>query len=355
MPTSQWEIRALTQVTEEARRDALPDSSHDDLERRILAAVESPAFSLPTRPHPARRFWLAVPAVALAAAASVFFLKRPPEPPPSPSMMLTSRTEMDGDALTPQALLTATTDPLEVVHEGRARWVLEPGSRARVLASSPSIRVRLLSGSLRADVTPGPNLKRFLVEALETEILVHGTVFRVKLEQEKTLVSVDQGVVGVRSRRFPSAKVVLLKAPASALFSPDGAPSVGPATPQRDQRPQPIRKPLSAPSSPQDLPIPSEAVPREPTIGEVEAGMTTVVQAVTRCFEEHTTQPGNGTIRVQTAVTLEIAPDGTVNVVRFAPPLSPSVQTCAERETRTGRFAPAGRPATITRVLELSR
>jgi len=83
--------------------------------------------------------------------------------------------------------------------------------------------------------------------------------------------------------------------------------------------------------------------------------MATVVQAVTRCFETLTTRPGDGTVRVQTAAMLTIAPDGTVEEVSFAPPLSPAVQACAERDSRTARFASAGSATAITRVLELSR
>jgi hypothetical protein len=345
------ESRALTRVTEEARRQSISVSTEGDLEERVLEAVHRPPRSPNHPPRPARMSWLFVPVAALAVAAAVSFWPKAPELVPE-VFVQPMPDRVDGEALGPEVLVSATSESIEVAHGHRVLWVLEPGSRARVLEHGDRVRVQLLGGSLRARVVPGVEPERFVVEARETRVAVHGTIFSVKLEGDQTIVHVEQGVVAVAPRNDTSAPV-FLKAPTSGRFSAGGR-SEAQASKRSARERASIARRQPAEAQPPAAPLAS-AAPRELTIGEVEAGVTTVVHAITRCFEEHTTRTGGVTIHARTAVTLDVAADGSVRDVRFAPPLSPPVQACGETDARAARFASAGQDTTITRVLELSR
>lgn len=352
------EARALESVTEEARRQPVPELG-DALERRLFDTLAERSRAMPAQPSRSRSsMWLLPAAAAIAAGASL--LTRPaPKVVPDEAQTTSATVELpptvDGPRLSVGDVLAAHETPREVVHEGRARWVLEPGSRALVVAQNTRIVVRLLEGALRADVTPGDVPERFVVEAAGTRVAVHGTVFRVALDADGSVVNVEHGVVAVGPLDGSLSDPVLLRAPADARFSHDWQLHVKPRKAQTSKQPHRKQLPLMAPP-----PAPSAVSLLEPgadelTITEVEDGVATVVEVVTRCFEEHTVPSEDARIFVRTEITLEVLPDGTVGSVALSPPLSPIAQECSERDARVASFASSDAGATITRWLELTR
>lgn len=352
--------RALALVTAEARRSPAPELDWERLQRRLDAATQQ-AERVPARSL--RALGLALAASGVLAVGGSWWLASP-EPPRAVRTAEGARsTRLDGDQLGPERALSARDAELHVVHAGRASWTLERHSKAVVLDHGPVVRIRLDAGSLRASVVPTAERERFVVEAADVRVAVHGTVFRVELKKGQSTVSVQEGVVAVGPRRPGVAATSLLRAPASAEFALDGtalerptaelvpalpppAPAARPARPSTHSLPQ---QP-SAPSA-QDAPL----LPRELTLEEVEEGLTPLVAITMRCFEQHTPSAGNLTIRVRTSMVVDVEPHGEVSSLRFEPPLSPAVQECALSEARLVAFAEASDGTRLTRVLELSR
>jgi hypothetical protein len=119
----------------------------------------------------------------------------------------------------------------------------------------------------------------------------------------------------------------------------------------------PNRQPSDAAASEEAPPdvAPEASARHSLTIGEAEAGVETVVEAVSLCFNENTEGSHNVRVSARTELTLEVSAEGVVTEVSFAPPLSPAVQSCGQREALATHFAPSLEGATLTRVLELSR
>jgi hypothetical protein len=261
--------------------------------------------------------------------------------------------------LSAEDLVASDTGSVEVVHPGRAHWTLEPNSRALVLAHGDVVRVRLIAGALKAEVTPSPEPERFVVEAAGTRVAVHGTVFRVQLKGEQTLVEVEQGVVSVGPRERPSVSTALLRGPTRGAFTLEGS-ALSPGSPahtasHRVVLSHPNRVPSGVASSElAPAGVAPEASARHPlTIGEAETGVAVVVVAVSRCFKEHTEDSHNVRVSARTELTLDVTADGVVSEVSFSPPLSPLVQVCGQREALLVPFAPSSEGARLTRVLEL--
>jgi ferric-dicitrate binding protein FerR (iron transport regulator) len=347
--------RALSAVTDEARRQPAPEPS-EALEGRLFDAIASQRVGPAERASRGRSrpVWIVPAAVTLAAAAAAIALWPKPLDAPTPPAVPQQLAGIDGDVVAADRVLTAARESIEVRHAGRAVWRLEPGSQASVLESGSKIRVRLLSGALRAEVVPGAP-ERFVVQAGETRVSVHGTVFRVALEGRESVVDVERGVVAVAPLRGTSGEPLFLRAPSSGRFGSDGRlrTSVASNRPKIERAPYVRRHASEQPGSPPSASA-EPAPPHELTIGEVEAGVATVVQAITRCFHEHTAPEGGVRVTASSTVTLTISPEGAVTDLRFAPPLSPPVQACSERDARTARFVPS-KGSTVTRVVELWR
>jgi hypothetical protein len=270
---------------------------------------------------------------------------------------------LDGDQLGPERALSARDAELHVVHAARASWTLERHSRAVVLDHGPVVRIRLDAGSLRASVVPTAARERFVVEAGEVRVAVHGTVFRVELQQGQSTVTVQEGVVAVGPRRAGGATASLLRAPAFAEFALDGTALERPTVELTEALPPPApparaARPSAHPPSQEPGPAGEDEallLPRELTLEEVEEGLTPLVAIAMRCFEQHTPSAGNLTIRVRTSMVVDVEPHGEVSSLRFDPPLSPAVQECALSEARLVAFAEASDGTRVSRVLDLSR
>jgi hypothetical protein len=108
------------------------------------------------------------------------------------------------------------------------------------------------------------------------------------------------------------------------------------------------------PSAEPAVPAPTPALPAQPSISDIEAGVSSALELMNRCFREQTRSTG---IRVSatTGLTLSVSGDGTIQSVTFAPPLAPAVEDCAVTGLRALTFAQSASGVTFTRLLELER
>lgn len=360
--------KVLAALAADARRSLPPEPEWDRMEADLMRRVHArSATHAHEQRSPARslRLWAAFAAAGLAMSAWLVLPHLGDVEVPTEGAPLALQT-LDGDTLPSTEIIESRDERLSIVHPGRAAWTLEPGGRAAVLQHGDVITVRLLKGAIRATVVPSPEPERFAVEAAETRVAVHGTVFRVELFADHNVVDVEEGVVAVSPIAGGAGNTTLLRAPAHAEFTPNGVA----------RRPPPIaiakRKRANANVSANATQTPranepgqaseaageiaeEKALPAELTIGEVEASISPVVAGISRCFAENTEASGNLRVTAQTHLTLDVAPDGAVTSVAFQPPLSPAVQACGEQQAYQVRFAPSETGAKITRVLELSR
>ncbi|MFZ5889949.1 MAG: FecR domain-containing protein [Myxococcota bacterium] len=369
---------ALDALLEEARQVSAPELDWEGMRAKLWQRIDHEAHAVPRRNL--RALWL-VPAVA-AAAGALFWVGPKTGPAPIVNTPVVAQvSELDGDTLSANELLQGGSVGLRVVHRDRAEWTLEPNASASVLSHDGVMRIRLVTGALRAKVVPTLEKERFVVEAAGTRVAVHGTVFRVAMQGDRNLVEVEEGVVSVSSLDSNRGQAMLLRGPTQGEFALSGAPLSSESTPHMKRgalsaaagRRAHHQSIVAAPpvvadvasTEPSEAPAPAQstnveasqapAVNRTLTIGEVEAGVTPVVAAITRCFRDSTPAAGNLRITAQSAVTLNVAPDGSIEQFSFKPPLSPSVQSCTQREVAAIRFAPSLEGASVTRMLELTR
>lgn len=277
--------------------------------------------------------------------------------------------------LAPHSVIESEGEPLQLTLEGVATWTLGPHSRAIVHTTTrraPHV-VELVEGSLFAEVVPRHSadeiVESFVVEVGGMRVAVHGTVFSVIRVGEMVNVEVTRGTVTVGPSSYRGATTGhLLVSPARATFDadtgafvkrlphtlPDSAvaasdvrepqrheprPTVDRGAPGGDDtapdqpavegpKPQPTAlRPTSSTSAGEPEP-PLAPEPVEPT----ELPKLTVNQArglVVGCLSGKTKRDeGTDTlVTISSQVTAVLAADGSVDAVRFSPPLRPDLQS----------------------------
>jgi len=374
------EEQALDRLILELRKQAAPDVDWDRVEARLMREPQPQARSA-TLSFLNRLRWPAAGLVAVAALASLV-VARKPAPTPEKRVAKLSLAPLNGDQIAVGARITAGNQPLLVEHHGRARWTLEPHATALVSDAGEFLTVKLESGALSAAVVPNPKPETFAVEVGGTRVAVHGTAFRVERVGERVQVEVSEGTVAVEASGTHSSPAFLLRRDSRGNFALDGrtgsvegnasevvaesagqshrtlgkvasaprahqsAPAVQPAMPELSAEPVAL---LPAPA-----PAPAPAAPLQPSISDIEAGVSSALELMNRCFHDQTRSTG---IRVSatTGLTLSVAPDGTTQSVTFAPPLAPAVEECAVNGLRALTFARSAEGVTFTRLLELER
>jgi ferric-dicitrate binding protein FerR (iron transport regulator) len=377
------EEQALDSLVSELRELPAPDLDWDRVEARLMNAPR-PASSSAAQVFFAR---LRVPAAALLAVATGVFLFAPrhtaaPATPPKP-MARVQIGPVNGDALALGTRVTAGNNKVEVEHVGRAHWSLDPHATASVTNAGEFLTVRLESGALSASVVQQPKPETFAVEVGGTRVAVHGTAFRVERVGDRVLVEVTEGVVAVEPTSAHSDPSFLLRRGSRGSFGLDGRTGTvegnaspvmrgsGPKSHREIARvavpsPQPAptapaaSAPVAADSAlPAEAPVPvavtpAPALPQQPSISDIEGGVSTAVELMNRCFRDKT-QSTEIRVSVSTGMTLIVAGDGTVQSVTFEPPLAPAVEDCGVAGLRQLSFAQSVAGATFTRLLELKR
>jgi hypothetical protein len=351
---------ALNGLVREARREQTEALDFARIEERLLLEVRR----APPQASRSTRAW-AWASVAVAACALLWLVKgRAPVNVTETRAAIVDASaalDRDGDALAVGTRVTAAEREVTVTHAGRARWKLEPSSSALLAEKGERITVRLEHGGVLSEVVRSPKPETFVVEAGAARVAVHGTVFRVSLEGDRLKVQVREGVVAVGPRE--GAAVFLLEAPASGDFSTDGRtgsvngrPSATSSRPGEPLKPGRLRA-ATGPSAQGSVaaPSPSVALPAEPSINDIEIGISRSVDIASDCFRRHTQSTDGILVTARTALSLQITSEGAATDVRFQPPLSPDVEACAAAGIASVTFAPSEQGAKVTRLLELKR
>jgi hypothetical protein len=365
------EERALDRMILELREHPAPQLDWDRMEARLMREP------LPTTHSTARPFWsrLRLPATGLIAVAAVaaVVVARKPAPLPAKQTAQLNDSPLNGDTLALGTRLTAGQHPLIVEHAGRARWTLEPHATAFVTEAGEFLTVKLESGALSAAVVPNPKPETFAVEVEGTRVAVHGTAFRVERIAERVQVDVSEGTVAVEPSGTHSAPAFLLRRNSRGNFALDGRTGnvegnasavvadgggrqshrtfakTAPAQRANQSAPAPAKPEVSARPNPQ-----AQTLPAQPSISEIEKGVSSAVELMNRCFHDQT-RTTDIRVSASTALTLTVTGDGTIQSVTFAPPLAPGVEDCAVSGLRALTFTRSLEGVTFTRLLELQR
>lgn len=374
------EERALDRLVIELRDLPSPELDWDRVEARLLAeprAAQAPSWFARLR----------LPALTLAAAGVAAYLLVPRHPKvntqvPAPVAQI-PKGPINGDQLAIGTHVSAGNQDVVVEHTGRARWTLEPHATASVTDAGEFLTVRLESGALSASVTPQHKAETFAVEVGGTRVAVHGTAFRVERVGDRVSVEVTEGVVAVEPASTHSDPSFLLRRGSRGSFGLDGRTGsvegnasvvlhettgkshreIASTAALRTAKPQASSGPsmLAAPDAPasanvtapvEAAPAPA-ALPEQPSISDIESGVSTAVQLMNQCFRDKT--QSTSIVSVSTGMTLSIAGDGSVQSVTFEPPLAPAVEDCGVAGLRNLAFAHSIEGATFTRILELKR
>jgi len=372
------EERALDRLILELREAPAPELDW----QRIEAHLMQEPLAAPVRVSRSLfdRLRLPMAAVVAVAAAAALAVSHKPAAVAVPSMpqVKASSVPLNGDQLALGTRVTAGNEPLLVEHPGRAKWTLEPHGTALVSEAGEFLTVKLLSGALSAAVVPNPKPETFAVEVEGTRVAVHGTAFRVERSTEHVQVEVSEGTVAVEPSGTHSAPNFLLRRNSRGNFGFDGHTgsvegNASAMTPQRGGRQShrtllkvaprvaPAQAPSSTPAVPSAKPevssepiAPTQVLPAQPSISDIESGVTSALQLMDRCFHDQTRSTGNS-VSANTALTLSVAGDGSIQSVTFAPPLAPAVEDCAVSGLRGLTFTRSIEGVTFTRLLELSR
>jgi len=369
------EEQALDSLILELREQSSPNIDWDRVEARLLREPrpEAPRASF------SNRLWLPAAGLLAVAAVATLVVSRKPEPAPLrvKPMAKLGNMPLNGDQLALGTRVTAGNQPLVVEHRGRARWTLEPHATAQVSNAGEFLTVSLESGALSAAVVQSPKPETFAVEVGGTRVAVHGTSFRVVRLAERVQVEVSEGTVAVEASGTHSAPAFLLRRDSRGNFALDGrtgsvegnasavvangsgrshrslakAPPVASPAPDREKAPT---APPAQPDAAAEPAAPPEPVPVQPSISDIENGVSSAVELMNRCFNDQTRSTGIH-VSANTGLTLSVAPDGSIQSVTFAPPLAPAVEDCAVSGLRALTFAHSVEGVTFTRLLELSR
>jgi hypothetical protein len=352
---------ALRRLIREARHEKLADVDFDGIEERLLRDTRRAAPAARRSPYP-----LAWAVLAVAAAAALWLVGQRsrgslPHAPPE-IIEATEPLRTNGDKLAIGSRVVAQGRELSVDHAGRATWTLSPDSSALLTERGERIALTLEHGSVLSEVVPNPRPETFVVEAGGARIAVHGTVFSVSLEGARVIVQVREGTVAVGPAHAVPA--FYLKAPAHGDFALDGRSGSIDGRPLGESevrrpglfKPGPAARASGAPASLASASTqPEQQLPLEPSISDIEAGISGIVRATEDCFSRNTKSAEGVQITVRTALSLQITSAGAVSEVEFQPPLSPDVDECASASIANVVFAASHQGAKVTRMLELKR
>jgi hypothetical protein len=277
---------------------------------------------------------------------------------------------LDGRALAVGQEVRTGLDPLVINHPGVAQWTLAPEGMAKLSAKGQYLTVRLEVGRIDAEVIPSQQFESFAVEAGSLRIAVHGTTFAVQRQGDWVDVIVSAGRVVVGASGQPgNTSGAVLAAPARQRF---------PINPKQDsseasQRNEPIPGPTPVrPKSSAPLPAASADKPAEPSTThgetklndrpsrvELEDALDVVRAAAARCFAQaknnDAARDSHVIVRVDTQLTVGIAPSGSITEVSFAPPVPETISECTRHEISDWSTTPSNQGSVTSRPIMLTR
>jgi hypothetical protein len=349
----------LRRLVRDARTEPSPDLDWSGIERRLLQQTKQAGGEAKRSPHP-----LAWGALAVALASTLWLIGTPPPRATSPARPVELSTVApavhDGDRLALGSRVATNDGEAAVTHAGRATWTLSPNSSAVLAGRDERITVRLERGSVLSRVVPNPKPETFVVEAADTRVAVHGTLFSVALAGGHVLVQVREGIVAVGPRG--GAPAFLLTAGMTGDFATDGRSGRIDGRAVRESKTRPTRAHKQTPARAVGTtansalaPVPSADLPSEPSINDIETGIARVVDATTECFARFAQSADGVQITVHTALSLKILDSGAVAEIDFQPPLSHDAEECAATSIAEMRFAASKQGTSVMRMLELKK
>jgi hypothetical protein len=343
---------ALNRLIAEARKEETPAVDWDRIEASL---VERAAVAPRARARVPRGISMMLAAAVLGAVGGFWLLRDAgPKTPDAAPVGPVSQQEaprlphhVDGDALSPGAVVTSGAEALAVEHKGHATWTLAPESAAHVESVGEVVAVALDRGAVSAEV-----VKSFVVRIERTRVAVHGTRFIVTRLADSVRVDVEEGVVGVGP---VGKKGFELRAPDGATVNFDGIRTDLAASASEGKHAAQGTAPAGAGNQPRQksvelAPLDEDGMPR----GAL-AGIEQAISGVERCLRENTVSGGDLRVSVQTRMTLRVDAKGTVGEALFAPPLAPNVGACVDGALEKIGFPKSTGGFVVDRVLELNR
>lgn len=277
---------------------------------------------------------------------------------------------LDARALTIGQEFVAGREPLVVDYPGVAHLTLAPLGKAKLLAKGQYLTVGLDAGHIDAEVVPSQQRESFAVEAGSLRIAVHGTAFSVERQADSVVVAVAKGTVVVGPAGHPGNTTgALIEAPRSERFSimlrPDSSPEPvrnGAAVNPVVSRPKGAVLPAADPSvGPQEeiRAHPEDKLIDRPSRVEQEAALDVVRAAAARCFAQakggDIARDSRVLVRVDTQLTITIAPSGAVVDASFAPPVPDAILECTRHEVGDFTTSPSNLGSVASRPIMLTR
>lgn len=369
----------LARVCQQARDLPVPELDVAALESTVRARVERASVDslVVTR----RRRWFAdhrvyVASAVIAAAAAIGLVVKAswhsaPQVVQSDGRgLLIRQPGLDGESLVLGQTIEAESRDLTISHRGIVTWRLSAASKARIVEQGERITVALEQGRIDAEVVPQSQPEVFAVEIEHVRVAVHGTVFAVERHGDAAEVVVSEGHVRLgTSDQRGSTQGEVLQAPRRKNLDVRTDPATAPA-PSASVSPSKVRArhaakldpaaakldpaAASAASSSQE-PMVADNLPEAPSSADIERLWDLINREVSLCFSE---QPGgdpNVRVSFSTRISVLVAPDGSVTVSNFEPPLAEPVHQCIAQQIATLRTAPTRSGAFVRREKMLMR
>ncbi len=363
------DARWLRDMAEEVAKAPRQELNWDRIEQGVFERLDAHGPRLLPRPSVAA--WprvLGAAAIAAVAAGLVLTASRTPGPgnPLEPTFVALQPDDVSQGKVEARTELVADDHPVTFEHAGWARFRLSPPGRLRVLRMDDRVALHLLEGKVEADVTRQNIDEAVTVRAGNLRVSVHGTLFSVELRDGTLRVQVERGSVAVGPASRGVTEGWLVTGPSTGVFDlarsrrlhgfasvsdpislvPPPSPSTqAPSLPKVEvgAEPAPDAKAPTHSPAPVDPPAPissslPEALPEVLTADLAAATLESIAQGVTACHRNAVPNTDGVTIRVQTRISIRVAPDGHVAFARFDPPLSPRAQTCASGVVQGATF-----------------
>jgi hypothetical protein len=361
--------RMLDSMIDSARREPLPEIDVAMLEARLRRRWVGQSMKRPRRQLSWR--WLSGPAVAVSVLAGGIAVQRQhAHTALDPARLSSTALNIDGNAWHVGRDIVAEDQPISVVHRNVARWVLAPHGRARIISQGPYLTVGLVMGRIGAEVVPSNRQESFAIETNSRRVAVHGTRFSVEHQFDGTVVDVLAGSVIVGSPGQPGQTTgTLMTAPQRLRFplveqkvsSPFGnAARAAQDTPPRKQRNTPSA-PAAANSNSVDLGVHRlvDRLPERQSLIEQETALDVVRAAAARCFAQAKTndsgRESSVIVRVETQLSVTLAPSGSVQDASFSPPVPDEITDCVRHEIADWSTSPSQLGSTASRAIMLTK
>lgn len=353
------EIEALREVVREASQEPAPEIDWDRMEARLVDRIGHAQ-----RTRGGMRWVLMFAAAAAVVLVSLGLFRGGSEPVateqrPQPTHTVPSvigpdvNGVVDGARLAVGDRVVSADREVSVEHAGRATWTLAKSSSGSLADNGERLTIRLESGAVLSRVVPSAKPESFAIVTGDVRVAVHGTVFRVERRGERAMVEVQEGVVAVGPAADGRTEGWILRAGDQGSFTLDGktgtvqrAPTAALGGASEATAPA-LPRAAAKRSTPSAVPL-----PLAPTTGELEQGLDSVANHVTRCFYQNTNS-GDVRVTARTSVSASVRPDGTIGELSFDPPLAPDVEKCALGAQRAAKFPQSQRGAVVERTILL--